>query len=102
MLCENGWNEGEKMMIRGYKKNLVVIKNIGSDYIDEAYFILKNDLPEGAAGGDIVKEANRIVSEYQTGKKRKRLPFSLTSFLLGAIAASVICLIVFKLVQLSI
>lgn len=90
------------MMIKGCKKNLVVMKNIGSDYIDEAYFILKSELPAGAAGADIVKEANRIIAEYRTGKKRKHLPFSLTSFVLGAIAASVICLIVFKIVQLSI
>ena len=38
------------MMIKGCRKNLVVMKNIGSDYIDEAYFILKNELPAGTAG----------------------------------------------------
>ncbi len=90
------------MMIKGCRKNLVVMKNIGSDYIDEAYFILKNDLPAGTAGGDIVKEANRIISEYQTGRKKSRLSFSFLSFVLGAIAASVICLVIFQIVQLSI
>ncbi len=90
------------MMIKGCRKNLVVMKNIGSDYIDEAYFILKNELPTGTAGGDIVKEANRIISEYQTGRKKSRLSFSFLSFVLGAIAASVICLVIFQIVQLSI
>ena len=90
------------MVIKGCRKNLVVMKNIGSDFIEEAYFVLKNEMPAGTGGGDIVKEANRIIAEYQTGKKKNRFPFSLISFVLGAIAASVICLIIFKLVQLSI
>ena len=51
---------------------------------------------------DIVKEANRIITEYQTGRKKNRLSFSFLSFVLGAAAASVICLIVFQIVQLSI
>ena len=90
------------MMIKGCKKNLVVMKNIGSDYIDEAYFILKDELPAGTAGGDIIKEANRIISEYQTGRKKPRLSFSLVSFVLGAIAASAVCLLVFRIVQMAI
>lgn len=89
------------MPIKGCKKNLVVIKNMGSDYIEEAYLILKGDLPAGTAGGDIVKEANRIISEYQTGRKKERLPFSLSSFWLGAMAAGTICLFSFLLLQLS-
>lgn len=90
------------MVIKGCRKNLIVVKNIGSDYIDEAYFILKKEIPAGTAGTDIVKEANRIITEYQTGRKKNRLSFSFLSFVLGAAAASVICLIVFQIVQLSI
>lgn len=90
------------MMIKGCRKNLIVVKNIGSDYIDEAYFILKKEIPAGTAGTVIVKEANRIITEYQTGRKKNRLSFSFLSFVLGAAAASVICLIVFQIVQLSI
>ena len=90
------------MMIKGCRKNLIVVKNNGSDYIDEAYFILKKEIPAGTAGTDIVKEANRIITEYQTGRKKNRLSFSFLSFVLGAAAASVICLIVFQIVQLSI
>ncbi len=80
------------MVIKEYKKNLVIIKGVRSDYIDEAFLILKGDCSEHLAGNDIVKEANRIISEYRTGKKRKRLAFSLPSFLLGAITASVIAM----------
>ena len=79
------------MFIKELKKNLVILKNVGSDYIDEAWIILKGELPKNAISGDIVKEANRIIAEYKTGKKRKkRSPFSLWSFFLGVITASVL------------
>ena len=86
------------MVIKEFKKNLVILKGVGCDYIDEAFIILKGELPCEVKGGDIVKEANRIISEYKTGKKRKRLSFSLTSFLLGAITASVLAVVVFVLI----
>lgn len=83
------------MIIKGYKKHFVIVKGIGSDYIDEAYLVLKNELPKGTASGDIIKEATRIITEYQTAKKRKRLPFSLPSFLLGILLAGVIAGVLF-------
>lgn len=81
------------MVIKEFKKNLVILKGVGCDYIDEAFIILKGELPREVKGGDIVKEANRIISEYKTGKKRKRLSFSLMSFLLGAVTASAIAVV---------
>ena len=81
------------MVIKEFKKNMVILKGVGCDYIDEAFIILKGDLPSNVKGGDIVKEANRIISEYKTGKKRKRRPFSLPSFLLGIGTASVIAVL---------
>ena len=86
------------MVIKEYKKNMVILKGVGCDYIDEAFIILKGDLPREVKGGDIVKEANRIISEYKTGKKRKRLPFSLPSFFLGAVAASVVAVVLCVLI----
>ena len=90
------------MFIKEYKKNLVILKSIGSDYVDEAWIILKGDLPKELSGGDIVKEANRIITEYKTGRKRKkRWPFSPLSFFLGMLAASVlagILLLIFSVV----
>ena len=82
------------MIIKEFKKNLVILKGVGCDYIDEAFIILKGNLPSEVKGGDIVREANRIISEYKTGKKRKRLTFSLPSFLLGVVAASVLAVLV--------
>lgn len=84
------------MFIKEFKKNLVILKSIGSDYIDEAWIILKGEIPSNLTGGDIVKEANRIIAEYKTGKKRKkRSSFSLWSFFLGVITASVLAGILF-------
>ena len=82
------------MVIKEFKKNMVILKGVGCDYIDEAFIILKGNLPRELKGSDIVKEANRIISEYKTGKKRKRLSFSPASFFLGAIAASVVAVVV--------
>ncbi len=75
------------MLIKGCKKNMIIVKSLGSDYIDEAYLVLKPELPSGIAREDIIKEANRIVHEYDTGQKNKRRPFSLTSFFIGALLA---------------
>ena len=81
------------MVIKEFKKNMVILKGVGCDYIDEAFIILKGNLPRELKGSDIVKEANRIISEYKTGKKRKRFSFSLPSFLLGAGSASVLAVL---------
>ena len=81
------------MIIKEFKKNLVILKGLGCDYIEEAFIILKGDLPRDLPNTDILKEANRIITEYRTGKKRKRLSFSLPSFFLGFGTASVIAII---------
>lgn len=83
------------MLLKGCKKNLIVVKSIGSDYIEEAYLILKPELPAGVAKEDIVKEANRLVHEYETGKKKKRRSFSLASFLIGAFLTGAVALILY-------
>ena len=85
------------MLLKGCKKNLIVVKGLGSDYIEEAYLILKQDLPQGMVGGDIVKEANRLIHEYDTGQRKKRRPFSLPSFFVGAMLASAVLLSLFFL-----
>ncbi len=72
------------MLLKGCRKNLVVLRGIGSDYIEEAYLVLRPDAPP-TGSGDIVKEANRLVREYETGQKKKRISFSVPSFLTGLV-----------------
>ena len=56
--------------IREYKKSLMIVKNIESDVISEAYFILKS----GADGEEakISAEAERIIRECGAVKKKRR------------------------------
>ncbi len=74
------------MLLKGYKKNLVVFKHLGSDYVEEAYLILKPELPAGMGQSDIVKEATRLVHAYESGQKQKRMPFSFPSFFIGMLS----------------
>ncbi|MBQ9746261.1 MAG: hypothetical protein IJW21_05515 [Clostridia bacterium] len=58
------------MIIREYKKSLMVVKNIESDIISEAYFILKCGADEQEE--KISAEAERIIRECGGGKKKRR------------------------------
>ncbi len=49
-------------MYRGSKKTVLVFKGRDSKIFDEAHFIVKDNT--GAREEDIIKEANRIISEY--------------------------------------
>ena len=50
------------MIIKEFKKNLVILKGLSCDYIEEAFIILKGNLPRDVPKGDILQEANRIIS----------------------------------------
>ena len=76
-------------MYRGCKKNIIHIKNTGSRYIEQAYFILKDDLRDDDERClDMISEANSIIErsvnnkrKEKTGKKRPLLPFALGAVL---------------------
>ena len=80
--------------MRGYERRIIYMKNVGSDYFDEAYFVVKSDTPQGVNKKDrLVDEANRIIKENFTKKKRGKIPPSLLfilAFSLGAVAACVV------------
>ena len=59
------------MIIREYKRNLMVVKNIESDIISEAYFILKSGAEEEQEE-KISAEAERIIKACGAGKKKRR------------------------------
>ena len=51
-------------MIKGCKKNVVYVRNTGSDVFEEAYFILSDDFEaKQTSEPDMVAEANRIIAE---------------------------------------
>ena len=79
-------------MVRGCEKKVVFLKNTGSEYFEEAYFVLC-DSHESVGGGDVVAEANRIIREMEGGDKNrgKRKLFSfgnIASFSFGFIISA--------------
>ncbi len=92
-------------MVKGCQRRIVVLKDTGSDLFEEAYFILKEDLPESAAkiSPDMVEEANRILSgETVVPKKRKIAVMQagerMRWFLYGALLAASLITAVFTAV----
>ena len=53
-------------MIKGCQKKIIFVKDTGSEYFEEAYFIMKSDseLPR-TEETDIVKEAEKIVEKVE-------------------------------------
>ncbi len=88
-------------MIKGINKNMIVVKNTGSRYFEEAHFIIKNGASE-CSERDLLKEASRIVGSVLTesgkvskpkGKVIKGIITFLLSFLSGAALGIMLCLI---------
>lgn len=81
------------MTLRGYRKNLVVVKDLDGGIIDEAFFLLK----DGACADEeeIVREADRIIerSKRLGAIKNARSRFSLPEFFIGAALAAIVALV---------
>lgn len=86
--------------MKGTEKKMLLLKNTGSDIFEEAYFILKDRLPAvRVSESEMVKEANRIVSEnlisgYFTGGKAKGRVTPLKSFILGLVLGASVAVLV--------
>ena len=85
-------------MIKGTQKNIIFLKNTGSEFFDEAYFVIK-PTTKGKREEDIVAEANRIIqSSFEDGKKARKRRVWLGAFMsgaiLGACCAVGICLMI--------
>ena len=51
-------------MIKGARKQMIVVRTGNSRYFDEAYFVLREDAQkDNQKSTDILSEANRILSE---------------------------------------
>ena len=79
-------------MVKGYKRNVVLLKSTNSDIFDMAYFIMKDDVKE--RGIDVIGEANRILEENSLPRRRAgaRWLAPVLSFLCGTAASSLIML----------
>ena len=88
-------------MIKGSHRQMIVIRTSDSRYFDEAYFVLRKDLkPSRASQEDILREANRLLSERVPKDKRIKSPtffrwlFFGVGVLCGALLSIVLCLAV--------
>ncbi|MBQ3099784.1 MAG: hypothetical protein IJC50_02225 [Clostridia bacterium] len=58
------------MIYKGTQKKMIMLKNTGSEYFEEAYFIMKDEAATASkqcrSENDMIKEANRIISETFT------------------------------------
>ena len=75
-------------MIKGARKEMIVVRTGNSRYFDEAYFVLREDThKKHQKSTDILSEANRILAEVtpehphiQKKKKRPWLSFAIGGF----------------------
>ena len=82
-------------MIKGCHRNIVFLKDTGSELFDEAYFILKPNAKDKKEA-DIISEATKIVNSLDDGRKNKvngKLS-KLISFLIGTLLGGSIMLII--------
>ena len=85
-------------MIRGCQKRIYYVKNPESNIFDEAYFILRRNIPENTADGesvteeDMKREAIRIVLQTEGEKEeiKKKSLDKVIAFAAGAAVSSVI------------
>ncbi|MBE6709014.1 MAG: hypothetical protein E7578_07230 [Ruminococcaceae bacterium] len=86
-------------MFGGCQKKMYYIKDTKSKFFSEAYFVLKNSADEGYfPESDLAAEADRILREKFSGKRRRRWSakrLSAAMFAAGlVIGASIVLVIV--------
>ena len=90
-------------MLKGAQKRMIVIRTRNSRLFEEAYFVMRRDLPEAAHhGSDMLWEANRIIersmgvtapaTEFETADNRpsfvRRILRLLPPFLVGLLSGT--------------
>ncbi len=86
-------------MIKGCKRSIVMLKNTGSEVIEQAYFVLAEEAAEKKSKSDILSEAKRILQENKIApsraflkkrERRKQMISRLIFFILGTIVGVLI------------
>lgn len=84
-------------MIKGARKQMIVVRTGDSRYFDEAYFVLREDAQrERKKSTDILNEANRILSEItpDSSPDRQKRNHQWFFFGIGGICGAVLSAIV--------
>ena len=83
-------------MIKGARKEMIVVRTAGNQYFDEAYFVLREGTQKKhPKSTDILSEANRILAEmtpeHSHIQKKKNRPW--LSFAIGGFCGALLSLI---------
>ena len=84
-------------MVKGCQRNIVYLKNTGSPYFEEAYFIIDDKyVNERLNERDLVKEANKVIEDNlcREALKFEKLGRGVRKTLLGIFLRSVLPFIV--------
>ena len=74
-------------MVKGCQKRVVFMKNTGSEFFDEAYFVI-TESHIGRDDGEMISEANRIIDSARDGVRGQtigRAACSLIAFAAGSL-----------------
>ena len=87
-------------MIKGCSRRMIVLKDTGSDFFDEAYFVLKSGKQMCSISGekDFVAEARRIISNSgscELPSTKKAVKGKKTAFVGGFLVGAVLSFIVY-------
>lgn len=94
-------------MLRGCQKRIYYMKNPGSRYFEEAYLVLKKDIPESrtnTVSPDLASEADRIVRDacdYFSPTPKHNYIGRAAAFALGAASSSALIGTVALIIGLS-
>ena len=91
------------MVYKGCERKIIMIKNTGSEFFEEAYFILREKHGSLSGEQDMIKEANRLVNENTvTAKVKKKKKLSMPcvySFSFGMLAGFFVFCVIFAVVK---
>ena len=91
--------------MKGYQRKVIFLKNTGSPYFDEAYFVVSREgICASVEQSDMVLEANRIINEsledsatrIRRERVKRRRDF-LIPFFLGVLFSGLVSVAVFAL-----
>lgn len=59
--------------MRGTQRKIIHVKNTGSLMFEEAYFLIREGKDRDNSCADLIKEANRLITEQTKNKDRRKL-----------------------------
>ena len=90
--------------MRGYQKNIIHLKNVGSSIFEEAYFIIRpgceNNKKDKKEKTDLISEANRIIEESVGNIKKKKGAIGFKEaliFVTGFLISSIISFVLLRI-----